>query len=171
MARTTLFTTSMPVTDRASDNGDIFYTRSTDNGATWSTPLLMNTDTPGIQYHTQWMPNLSVNSGGKVTASWYDRRSVSTACNSATDPGCNYERYARQSSDNGVTWGASDFAVSTAIIPQPQQTDSGVQSCYAGDYDYSTAQGSNAYVTWTDGRRNVSGIQVQDVNLAVVPEQ
>ena len=43
-------------------------------------------------------------------------------------------------------------------------------SCYAGDYDYSTAQGSNAYVTWTDGRRNVGGVQVQDVNLAVVPE-
>ncbi len=156
---------------QGSDNGDIFYTRSTDNGATWSTPLLLNTDTPGIQYHTQWMPNLSVNPAGKVTASWYDRRSVATACNSATDPGCNYERYARQSADNGATWGASDFAVSTAIIPQPQQQDSGVQSCYAGDYDYSTAQGGNAYVTWTDGRRNVNGVQVQDVNLAVVPEQ
>ena len=77
----------------------------------------------------------------------------------------------RQSADNGETWGASDFAVSTSIIPQPQQTDGGVQSCYAGDYDYSTAQGSNAYVTWTDGRRNVGGVQVQDVNLAVVPEQ
>ncbi|MFZ0705122.1 MAG: hypothetical protein WAM71_05920 [Candidatus Korobacteraceae bacterium] len=156
---------------QGSDNGDIFYVRSTDGGATWSTPLLLNTDTPGVQYHTQWMPNLSVNAAGKVTASWYDRRSVSSACNSATDPGCNYERYARQSSDNGNTWGASDFAVSTAIIPQPQQTDSGVQSCYAGDYDYSTAQGGSAYVTWTDGRRNVGGINVQDVNLAVVPEQ
>lgn len=156
---------------QSSDNGDIYYVRSTDGGATWSTPLLLNTDTPGIQYHTQWMPNLSVNPSGKVTASWYDRRSVATACNSATDPGCNYERYGRQSADNGVTWGASDFAISTAIIPQPQQADSGVQPCYAGDYDYSTAQGGNAYVTWTDGRRNVNGVQVQDVNLAVVPEQ
>ena len=66
--------------------------------------------------------------------------------------------------------GALNFAISSSIIPQPQQQDGGVQSCYAGDYDYSTAQGSNAYVTWTDGRRNVSGVQVQDVNLAVVPE-
>jgi hypothetical protein len=155
---------------QGSDNGDVFYTRSTDNGATWSTPLLLNTDTPGIQYHTQWMPSLSANPSGKVTASWYDRRSVNTACGSPTDPGCNYERYGRQSADNGATWQASDFAISSSIIPQPQQQDGGVQSCYAGDYDYSTAQGGNAYVTWTDGRRNVNGIQVQDVNLAVVPE-
>ena len=155
---------------QGSDNGDVFYVRSTDGGSTWATPIVMNTDTPGIQFHTQWMPSLSSNPSGKVTASWYDRRSVNTACNVATDPGCNYERFARQSADNGATWGASDFAISTAIIPQPQQQDGGVQSCYAGDYDYSTAQGSNAYVTWTDGRRNVGGVQVQDVNLAVVPE-
>ncbi len=152
-----------------SDNGDIFYTRSTDNGATWSTPIKLNDDTDA-QYKVQWMPSLSVNPAGKVTASWYDRRSVNTACNAATDPGCNYERYGAQSSDNGLTWGPN-FAISSSIIPQPQQQDGGVQSCYAGDYDYSTAQGSNAYVTWTDGRRNVSGVQVQDVNLAVVPEQ
>ena len=153
-----------------SDNGDIFYTRSTDNGATWSAPLKLNTD-PDQQFHTQWMPNLSVNPAGKVTASWYDRRSVSTACNLATDPGCNYERFARQSANNGATWGATDFAISSSVIPQPQQQDTNVQSCYAGDYDYSTAQGGTAYVTWTDGRRNVNGVQVQDVNLAAVPEQ
>jgi len=150
------------------DNGDIYYVRSADNGSTWSTPIKLNDD-PDQQYHTQWMPSLSVTAGGKVTASWYDRRSVSTACNSATDPGCNYERYGVQSPDNGVTWGAN-FAISSAVIPQPQQQDGGVQSCYAGDYDYSTASGNNAYVTWTDGRRNVGGVQVQDVNVAVVPE-
>jgi hypothetical protein len=155
---------------QGSDNGDIFYVRSTDGGTTWASPIVLNTDAPGIQFHTQWMPNLSANPSGKVTASWYDRRSVNTACNVATDPGCNYERFARQSPDNGASWQGSDFALSTAIIPQPQQQDGGVQSCYAGDYDYSTAQGGNAYVTWTDGRRNVNGVQVQDVNLAVVPE-
>lgn len=156
---------------QGSDNGDIFYVRSADNGATWSAPMVLNTDTPGIQYHTQWMPSLSVNPAGKVTASWYDRRSVSSACNVATDPGCNYEIFGRQSPDNGNTWQVSDSVISTSIIPQPEQADGGVQSCYAGDYDYDTASGSSAYATWTDGRRNVGGHNVQDVNLAVVPEQ
>ena len=101
---------------------------------------------------------------------WYDRRSVVTACNNITDPGCNYERYARQSAHNGVTWG-TDFAVSSGIIPQPGQNDGGVSFCYAGDYDYATARGNNAFVTWTDGRRIVGTSHVQDVNFAAVPEQ
>ena len=153
----------------AGDTGDIYYTRSTDNGTTWSSPVKLNTDPDG-QYKTQWMPSLSANGVGKLTASWYDRRSASTACNLVTDPGCNYERYARQSADNGATWG-TDFAISSGIINQPDQQNTHQVSCYAGDYDYSTAQGSSAYVTWTDGRRNVGGVQVQDVNLAAVPEQ
>ncbi len=150
------------------DHGNIFYTRSTDNGVTWSSPIKLNTD-PDAQYHTQWMPSLSAVSPGKITASWYDRRSVSTACNVATDAGCKYERYARQSTDNGVTWGP-DFPVSDGVIPQPEQADPGVQSCYAGDYDYDTAVGNAAFVTWTDGRRNVGGHQVQDVMFVSVPQ-
>ncbi len=150
------------------DHGDIYYTRSTDNGSTWSAPIKLNTDTDA-QYKTQWMPSLSVTNTGKVTASWYDRRQATTACNVATDPGCSYNRYARQSSNNGASW-SPDFAVSTTLIPQPQQLDSGVQSCYAGDYDYNTANLSSAYVTWTDGRRIVGGVSVQDVNFASVPE-
>jgi len=150
------------------DHGNVYYTRSADNGTTWSTPIQLNTD-PNGQFKTQWMPSLSATNTGKVTASWYDRRQASSACNVATDPGCMYERYARQSSDNGATWGP-DFAVSSALIEQPQQQDGGVQSCYAGDYDYDTGTNSNALVTWTDGRRNVGGVQVQDVMFAAVPQ-
>ena len=150
------------------DHGNIYYTRSTDNGSTWSAPVKLNTDADA-QFHTQWMPSLSVTATGKVTASWYDRRSVNSACNVATDPGCNYERYARQSSDNGVTWGP-DFPVSDGVIPQPQQQDPNVQACYAGDYDYDTAVNGSAFVTWTDGRRSVGGVQVQDVMFASVPQ-
>ena len=159
----------------ATDNGDIYYVRSTDNGQTWSSPIVLNTD-PVNQYAVQWMPSLSVNynlagfvQGGKVTVSWYDRRQASSPCNVATDPGCSYQRYAVQSSDNGVTWG-SNFAISDVIIPQPTQNDGGVQPCYAGDYDYSTAVGGNAYVTWTDGRVSVGGVQVQNVAFQPIPE-
>ena len=157
------------------DNGDIYYVRSTDNGATWSAPIKLNDDSGG-QFKTQWMPSVSVNYNpasplpqAKVTVSWYDRRSATSACNAVTDPGCSYERYAIQSADNGATWGAN-FAVSDGLIKEPDQQDPGVQSCYAGDYDYNTALGSSAYVTWTDGRVAVGGVQVQNVEFARVPE-
>jgi|ERR1022692_2795059 two-component system chemotaxis response regulator CheY len=51
----------------------------------------------------------------KVTVSWYDRRSATTACNVVSDPGWNYERYVVQSPDKGVTWEAN-FPISTGII-------------------------------------------------------
>jgi len=158
------------------DTGDIYYQRSTNNGKTWSAAKKLNTD-PDAQFKEQWMPSLSATSDGKITASWYDRRKATSACNSVGDPGCNYERVGRQSKTNGATW-LPEITISTAVIPQPAQDDPFVQQCYAGDYDYSTAlNGADssatgfAYVTWTDGRRSVGGVNVQDVDFAKVPEK
>ena len=157
------------------DTGDIFYTRSTDNGKTWSKAKKLNTDKDN-KFRTQWMPSLSATSDGNVTASWYDRRKATSACNSVTDPGCKYQRVGRQSSTNGASW-LAPLTISTAVIPQPAQDDGSVQSCYAGDYDYATALNTAdaggtgiAYITWTDGRRSVGGVHVQDVDFAMVPE-
>jgi Neuraminidase (sialidase) len=149
------------------DVGDIFYVRSIDNGKTWSKPIKLNTDKDN-QFRTQWMPSLSVDLTGDVTASWYDRRAATTSCVNVTDKGCSYERVGRQSKNNGASW-LADITISTALIPQPAQDDPTVQSCYAGDYDYNTATTGNALVTWTDGRRSVGGVHVQDVEFAKVP--
>jgi hypothetical protein len=151
-----------------SDSGDIFYVRSIDNGKTWSKPVKLNTD-KDAKYKTQWMPSLSADLNGNVTASWYDRRKATTACTSIADKGCKYERVGRQSKTNGASF-LTEITISTGLIPQPAQTDGGVQPCYAGDYDYDTALGGNAFVTWTDGRRAVGGTHVQDVDFAKVPE-
>ena len=162
-------------TKGAISTGDIMYTRSTDNGNTWSTPILLN-DPETNQYQSHWMPSLNVNftpgsfvQPEDVTASWYDRRQATSACNSVSDAGCNYQRYGVQSQDNGNTWG-SNIEISNVIINEPAQDDPDLVSCYAGDYDYSTALNSNAFITWTDGRVAVGGVQVQNVFFAAQPE-
>jgi hypothetical protein len=149
-----------------SDPGDIYYVRSTDNGTTWSTPAKLNTSGENA-FKTQWMPSVSADAAGGVTVSWYDRKKSTAKCINATDAACKYKRTARQSTDNGATFG-SEISVSP-LEAQPQQQDPVVQSCYAGDYDYSVALNGNAYITWTDGRRAVGGIHVQDVEFAAVP--
>jgi len=159
------------------DHGDIFYTRSTDGGGTWSTPIKLNTDTDN-QFHEQWMPSLSATSDGNVTASWYDRRKSTSTCTSVGDKGCNYERVGRQSKNNGKSWEKNEITISSSIITQPDQDDPEVQECYAGDYDYASALNAAdagnssgfAYVTWTDGRTKVGGSNVQNVDYATVPE-
>ena len=124
--------------------GDIMYTRSTDNGNTWSTPIVLN-DPETNQYQSHWMPSLSVNYSPSafrqpqdVTVSWYDRRQATSPCNNVGDPGCNYQRFGVQSSNNGASWG-SNIEISDIIIPQPAQEDPDFPACYAGDYDYATA--------------------------------
>jgi hypothetical protein len=151
----------------AGDKGDIYYVKSVDNGKTWKPAIKLNTD-KDAKYKTQWMPSVSSDQAGKVTVSWYDRSASTTACVNVTDAGCKYQRTARQSKDNGVTW-LAQFAVSTGLIAQPDQQDPGVQSCYAGDYDYDTAINGNAFVTWTDGSVKVGGVNVQNVDFAKVP--
>lgn len=135
------------------DAGDIYYVRSTDNGSTWSDPRRLNTDPSN---RAQWMPSLSVTQDGALVAGWYDRRHTNNF---------NYEYYGRTSTDGGVTWQA-DAPVSDVIMPQPIQPDEMLEDCYAGDYNYHTANGNTAYLTWTDGRNLLpDGTSHQDVGF------
>jgi hypothetical protein len=90
-----------PVTSGNNSRGfDILFTKSTDGGATWSTPISLNDDnTASDQFH----PTISVESGrggaDKITVTFYDRRD---------DPNnCLAHVYATQSTNSGATWSAN----------------------------------------------------------------
>lgn len=142
------------------DLADIYYTQSQDNGDTWSTPMVLNSDQATGGTNEQWMPSLSVTTTGVVQVGWYDRRN--------TTDGLNYEYWGIQSPDNGATW-MPDAALSDSLIAQPEQPDPNVQACYAGDYNYHSALDNVNFVTWTDGRNPVSGHFQQDVYFTQSP--
>ena len=133
-----------------SDKGDIYYVRSTDNGATWSAPLRLDGDGGA---RGQWQPSLAVTPAGDVFVSWYDQRN--TANN-------DLQRFGRLSTDNGATWQAP-AAVSDTISPLPLQPDPNIQSCYTGDYDRSFGVNGTIHTTWVDGRVLINGAAQQDV--------
>ncbi len=129
------------------DLGDIYYIRSTDNGANWSAPEPLNTDQQLNNNVVQWLPSISVTSQGYVLASWLDRRN--------TTDGLNYEVYGRVSLDNGVTF-ELDERISDAPIPQPTQVDPALDDCFAGDSNFHGVISNDSLVTWTDGRNALS---------------
>lgn len=128
-----------PVTSgRNSRKFDILLTKSTDGGAHWSTPRVLNDDGgPFDQFH----PTLSVESnaagGDKVTVSFYDRRD---------DPNnCLAHVYSTSSTDSGATWSAN-------VRQTSAQSNFDGNPNGPGDYSSSTPFGSAVWPFFSDHR-------------------
>jgi hypothetical protein len=124
-----------PVTNRGFD---ILLTKSTNGGATWSTPVILNDDnTAADQFH----PTLSVESNGhggdKVTVSFYDRRDDPNNCLAYV--------YATQSTDSGAHWSANTRMTSA-------QSDFDGNPNGPGDYSSSTPFSSAVWPFFSDHR-------------------
>jgi hypothetical protein len=72
---------------------------STDGGATWSTPIQVNTNTPSNQ--PGFTPSIRVNSGGTVGVTFYDFRNL-TSGNTTTLP---TDYWSVTSTNNGGSFG------------------------------------------------------------------
>ena len=146
--------------DKKLDYGmDIYFTRSTDGGATWATPIVVNDDRSGEigrgdadQFH----PSIAVNNEGIISVSWYDRRD---------DPeNVQTHYYITHSFDGGKTF-VSDIPVSS----QPADfSQIGSQNLGFGIGEYVQTVSSPHYAIpfWSDGRKNNGDI---DIYVAFVP--
>ena len=132
----------------ATDNSDVFFSRSTNGGANWSAPLQLaggtNTD--------QFEPNVAVGGDeGTVSVVWYDRRN-DTANN------FNVDVFKAFSTDGGVTFGALQRVTNTSFgVPQLNPNfDSAIATCYMGEYLGIAADGGRFYYLWGDNRNTVT---------------
>jgi subtilisin-like proprotein convertase family protein len=125
------------------DAADVFFTRSTDSGATWSPPLQLN---DGATTTDQFFPFVTVAPNGTILAMWYDRRNDPT--------NTEFDVFMAASTDDGATIGPN---IRVTNQPSPlvrilPNFDPGVAQCYMAEYNYATADSNSFYLTWGDNR-------------------
>lgn len=114
-----------PTNPPGPDAADIYCTRSTDGGATWSSgsPVRVNDD---AAFTDQWMCDVSVDNQGRVWAMWWDSRN-DEANNLLTDT------YGAVSTDGGLTF--TNFKISSQNFnPAAIKIFQGSNHYYLGDY-------------------------------------
>ena len=134
------------VTDPAGavDNSDVFFSRSTNNGATWGAPVQLGGGTTTDQFE----PFVAVGGDeGTVSVAWYDRRN--DAANNL-----NVDVFKAFSTDGGVTFGALQRVTNQNWgIPQLNPNfDNAIANCYMGEYIGIAADAGRFYYLWGDNR-------------------
>jgi hypothetical protein len=111
------------------DDTDVFLTKSTDEGLSWSSLTRVNND---LSKRQQFFPWLTVDpETGNLYVVFYDRRATA---GDATDV------YVARSTDAGGTW--ENFPVSdSSFVPTP--------NIFFGDYSNIAARGGMVYPIWT----------------------
>lgn len=134
--------------ENATTGLDIYYTRSTDGGNSWDTPIVLNQDSDPIT--DQFHPSLAVNEKGAVVAGWYDRRE---------DPN-NLEThyYMTYSLDGGASF-VPDFAV-TSLPSDFSEIGSRNLGFGIGEYTQIITTEEYAIPFWADGRDNDGNIEI-----------
>jgi hypothetical protein len=126
-----------------SDAADIFFTESTDGGATWSPGVRVNNDSTS---NDQWQPDIAVTPDGtKLFMAWYDRRLDPN--NSLID----WFGTIGDISGSSVSF-RGNGRITTQSFPVVVGQDPVINFTYMGDYDQAVADSRYFYTTWGDNR-------------------
>ncbi|PZS02796.1 MAG: hypothetical protein DLM69_03680, partial [Candidatus Chloroheliales bacterium] len=130
--------------DGRNGKDDIYFTRSTNGGTTWSAPTRVPHNAAGASYQVE--PWVSVSPSGRFDVIWYDDRDFPSNLNT-------FHIYASHSTDDGVTWTGPDEQVTDAATNLNVGIPGGPGwNGAAGDYINVTSVDDYAYAVWTDTR-------------------
>jgi hypothetical protein len=115
---------------------NVMFSRSTNNGASWSPPFRINDDSANANvYH--WFGTLSVAPDGRIDACWNDTRNSGPTNNLS-------ELFYSYSRDGGITW-----ATNTAISPPFDPTLGYPVQEKIGDYIGMVSLDSGVFIAYT----------------------
>ncbi|RKY96479.1 MAG: hypothetical protein DRQ13_05830, partial [Ignavibacteriae bacterium] len=106
---------------------DIFCRYSTNQGSTWSSPVVINDDASTTN-HNQWHPSIwSDVTSGRLFVKWMDTRDTPTSDSAYI--------YASYSDDGGVTWATNQRISNQKMRINCTTCGGGGSPRYQGDYD------------------------------------
>jgi len=131
---------------------DIFCRYSTDQGATWSSAVVINDDANTTTHH-QWHPSFWCDvQTGRLFCKWMDTRDTPTSDSAYI--------YASYSDDGGVTWAANQRMSNQKMRINCTTCGGGGTPRYQGDYDAMISYNNQALAMWTDFRAGSFGSYV-----------
>jgi hypothetical protein len=159
----------------------VYLTKTTNGGATWTTPQRVDPQAKGQQY----FPDIDANAG-RLNVLYQDSRSDCASGPPSTPSGGDFRtvpvsnRWVASNPPGSVSCGPglqSFYAVSTndgasfsytlaslvATMPQYEQFG-GRDVPFFGDYNYISAVGTTALMSWTDQRDTIPGIDPRYTN-------
>lgn len=147
-------TFGLPTEPCANHDNDVFISKSTDGGATWSAVRKVNQDKDGA---AQVFPWVAVGGNGTVYVGYYDRR---YGCETF---GC-VDFTLSASTNGGTSW--TDRRITTSSMPGPETSVN--QAGFLGDYNSLAADNEGVVMVWAD-TRGLYGQNEQDIYFAAVP--
>ncbi|MBI5402377.1 MAG: T9SS type A sorting domain-containing protein [Ignavibacteriae bacterium] len=131
---------------------DIYLHYSTDQGASWSAPVIVNDD-PSSGSNNQFFPSTWCDKEtGKLYITWSDTRNCPTADSS--------EIYATYSTNGGASFAANQKISNQKMRIYCPTCGGGGSPVYQGDYNYIGSNKKCAILAWTDFRSGTFGSYV-----------
>jgi hypothetical protein len=130
---------------------EIYFSRSTNNGATWSNPSIINNDLDTeMGQIDHFYPSIAVNAKGTISVTWYDRRE--DQINNTVG-----RYYIGQSTDQGQTWTNGPVAVAPMNFSNVMLVN---QNFGIGEYTQVLTTPNYVIPIWSDGRDNEGELRV-----------
>jgi len=139
------------------DKADIYFTRSTNGGASWTAPRSITSGLAAAlgqdpTKNDSWMPSITVSPvNGHIYVTFYDRRG-DTTCDDGDPVNTKTRVFRALSTDGGLTWANAPLGTATFVPIPGFPTVLEPNDPYWGEYNWSTSDTAGLHFTWGDSR-------------------